>query len=87
MIDKILEFALRQRVFVLLGALALLGAGIWAALRLPIDATPDIIDVDDSVEAAARRGDALPGRAGQPTRNRHSRWGASGPRIWASRAA
>lgn len=45
MIDKILEFALRQRVFVLLGALALLGAGIWAALRLPIDATPDITNV------------------------------------------
>ena len=35
MIDKILEFSLRQRVFVLLGSLALLGAGIWAALRLP----------------------------------------------------
>ena len=42
MIDKILEFSLRQRTFVVLGALALLGAGIWAALRLPIDATPDI---------------------------------------------
>ncbi|MFT3831688.1 MAG: CusA/CzcA family heavy metal efflux RND transporter [Opitutaceae bacterium] len=45
MIDKILEFSLRQRVFVLLGALALLGAGLWAALRLPIDATPDITNV------------------------------------------
>ena len=45
MIDKILEFSLRQRTFVVLGALALLGAGIWAALRLPIDATPDITNV------------------------------------------
>lgn len=45
MIDKILEFSLRQRAFVVLGALALLGAGIWAALRLPIDATPDITNV------------------------------------------
>ncbi len=45
MIDKILEFSLRQRTFVVLGALALLGAGIWAALRLPIDATPDITTV------------------------------------------
>lgn len=45
MIDKILEFALKQRVLVLLGALALFGAGIWAALRLPVDATPDITNV------------------------------------------
>jgi len=45
MIDKILEFSLRQRAFVVLGALALLGAGVWAALRLPIDATPDITNV------------------------------------------
>ncbi len=45
MIDKILEFALRQRAFVMLGSLALLGAGIWAAIQLPIDAVPDITSV------------------------------------------
>jgi len=49
MIDKILEFAMRQRIFVLLGTLALLGTGIWAALRLPIDATPDITNVQVQV--------------------------------------
>ena len=49
MIDKILEFSLRQRTFVVLGALALLGTGIWAALRLPIDATPDITNVQVQV--------------------------------------
>jgi cobalt-zinc-cadmium resistance protein CzcA len=49
MIDRILEFSLRQRTLVLLGALALLGAGIWAALRLPIDATPDITNVQVQV--------------------------------------
>jgi hypothetical protein len=31
MIDKILEFAIRQRVLVLMGALALLLGGIWSA--------------------------------------------------------
>ena len=42
MIDKILEFSLRQRAIVLLGAVALLAAGLWSALHLPIDAVPDI---------------------------------------------
>ncbi len=45
MIDKILEFSLRQRALVLLGALGLLGAGLWSALHLPIDAVPDITGV------------------------------------------
>ncbi len=42
MIEKIIDFSLRQRVFVLLGTLVLLLAGIWSATRLPIDAVPDI---------------------------------------------
>lgn len=45
MIDKILEFALRQRVFVLLAAAALIAIGAWSASRLPIDAVPDITNV------------------------------------------
>ena len=45
MIDRILEFSLRQRAIVLLGAVALLGAGLWSALHLPIDAVPDITGV------------------------------------------
>lgn len=45
MINFILEFSLRQRVFVLLATLALLVVGIWSALRLPVDAVPDITNV------------------------------------------
>ncbi len=45
MINKIIEFALRQPVFVLMGALALIATGVWSALRLPIDAVPDITNV------------------------------------------
>jgi Cu/Ag efflux pump CusA len=45
MVDRIFEFALCQRVFVLMGALALIAAGVWSALRLPIDAVPDITNV------------------------------------------
>ncbi|HRG55967.1 MAG TPA: CusA/CzcA family heavy metal efflux RND transporter, partial [Lacunisphaera sp.] len=54
MIDKILEFSLRQRAFVVLGALALLGAGLWAALRLPIDATPDITNVQVQINSEVK---------------------------------
>ncbi len=45
MIDKILEFALRQRALVLLVAFGLLVAGLWSAFHLPIDAVPDITGV------------------------------------------
>src|SRR5262245_63596809 len=45
MIDEILEFALRRRAVVLLGAVGLLAAGLWSALHLPIDAVPDITGV------------------------------------------
>ena len=45
MIDRILEFSLRQRAFVLIFAAALLGAGIWSVLQLPIDAVPDLTGV------------------------------------------
>ncbi|MBL9146053.1 MAG: efflux RND transporter permease subunit [Verrucomicrobiaceae bacterium] len=45
MIDKILEFSLRQRAFVLMLAAALLGAGIYSVIKLPIDAVPDLTGV------------------------------------------
>jgi cobalt-zinc-cadmium resistance protein CzcA len=51
MIDRILEFALRQRAFVLLGASALLGVGLWSATQLPIDAVPDITGVQVQVNS------------------------------------
>ncbi|ACB76250.1 efflux RND transporter permease subunit [Opitutus terrae] len=54
MIDRILEFALRQRVFVLLGALLLVVVGSWAALRLPIDVTPDITPVQVQINTEVK---------------------------------
>lgn len=45
MIDRILEFAMRQRVLVLLLSVALLAGGLWSALHLPIDAVPDLTGV------------------------------------------
>jgi len=45
MINRILEFSLRQRAFVLLATALLVGIGLWSAARLPIDAVPDITNV------------------------------------------
>ncbi len=42
MIEKLIDFALRQRMLVLLAALAIVLAGVWAYVRLPVDAYPDI---------------------------------------------
>ena len=57
MIHQLLEFSLRQRLLVLLAALALVATGVWAALRLPIDAVPDVtnaqVQVNTEVPALA----------------------------------
>jgi cobalt-zinc-cadmium resistance protein CzcA len=42
MLLQTIEWSLRRRALLLLGALVLAGAGAWSALRLPIDAVPDI---------------------------------------------
>lgn len=57
MLNRLLEFSVRQRVFVLLATVVLIGIGVWSALRLPIDAVPDItniqVQVNTSVPALA----------------------------------
>ncbi|MGE4180367.1 MAG: efflux RND transporter permease subunit, partial [Limisphaerales bacterium] len=52
MLHRLLEFSVRQRVFVLLATLVLIGIGIWSALRLPIDAVPDITNVQVQINTA-----------------------------------
>src|SRR5438093_2034293 len=49
MINKMLEFSMRQPGFILLAAVVLLGAGLWSAFHLPIDAVPDITGVQVQV--------------------------------------
>lgn len=55
MIHRLIEFSLRQRAVVLLATAILVLAGIFAALRLPIDAVPDItnVQVQINTEVAA----------------------------------
>lgn len=45
MIDRILEFSLRNRLLIVLFALGILGVGALALARLPIDAFPDVSPV------------------------------------------
>lgn len=45
MIDRLIVFALRQRVFVMVLVCALTGFGIYALSNLPIEAFPDVQDV------------------------------------------
>ncbi|HZS18263.1 MAG TPA: CusA/CzcA family heavy metal efflux RND transporter [Candidatus Udaeobacter sp.] len=49
MINRILEFSVRQRVLVLMGAFGLLVVGLWSATKLPMDAIPDITGVQVQV--------------------------------------
>src|SRR5690242_12023848 len=42
MINKLIEFSLKNRLVILLAYLLLAGFGYWAMLRTPIDAIPDL---------------------------------------------
>ncbi len=52
MLDRLLEFSLRQRPFIALATAILIAAGVLAALRLPIDAVPDITNVQVQINTA-----------------------------------
>ncbi len=52
MLNRLLDFSVRQRVFVLLATLVLIGIGVYSALRLPIDAVPDITNVQVQINTA-----------------------------------
>jgi cobalt-zinc-cadmium resistance protein CzcA len=52
MLERLLEFSVRHRAFILLATFVLAGIGIWSARRLPIDAVPDITNVQIQVNTA-----------------------------------
>ena len=53
MLEYILRFALKQRLLMILAAVVLLGAGVLAWQRLPIDAFPDVTNVQVMILAEA----------------------------------
>src|SRR5262245_48708525 len=53
MIDAILAFSIRQRWLVMIVVLALAAFGAWSFTRLPIDAVPDITNVQVQINTSA----------------------------------
>ncbi|MBY5920663.1 efflux RND transporter permease subunit [Ferrimonas balearica] len=53
MIDKIIAFALRRRALVLALTLLVVALGVYHALKLPIDAVPDITNVQVQINTSA----------------------------------
>jgi cobalt-zinc-cadmium resistance protein CzcA len=57
MINHIIRFSIQQRFFVVLFSLVLVGAGVWSAVNLPIDAVPDVtnkqVQINTTVPALA----------------------------------
>ncbi|MDD2942369.1 MAG: CusA/CzcA family heavy metal efflux RND transporter [bacterium] len=57
MINRLVEYSLNNRIYVILATLTLCAIGGWSVLRLPIDAVPDItspqVQINTSVPALA----------------------------------
>jgi cobalt-zinc-cadmium resistance protein CzcA len=53
MLERVLAFSVRQRWLVLLAAVAAAVAGAWSLTKLPIDAVPDVTNVQVQVNAIA----------------------------------
>src|SRR5690554_2204051 len=63
-IDRLVSFSLRHRWLILILALGVAGLGVWNFSRLPIDAVPDITNVQVQINAHA------PGYTPQETEQR-----------------
>ena len=53
MLNKLLDFSIKHRFLVMLATLAVAGLGVWNFNHLPIDAVPDITNVQVQINTAA----------------------------------
>ena len=53
MLDRIIRFSIRQRGFVFIAVMAIVALGIYNYQRLPIDAVPDITNVQVQINTEA----------------------------------
>jgi len=53
MLDGLIQFSLRQRGIVILVVLVWVGLGVWSGIKLPIDAVPDITNVQVQINTSA----------------------------------
>ncbi|NML91277.1 efflux RND transporter permease subunit [Sphingobium sp. TB-6] len=63
MIGRLIHWSVRNRLFVMLGILALLFAGLWAVRQTPVDALPDLSDTQVIIRTS------YPGQAPQIVEN------------------
>lgn len=49
MIDKLISFSLRQRLLIIIGVAVLIGFGLYSFKKLPIDAFPDVTNIQVQV--------------------------------------
>jgi cobalt-zinc-cadmium resistance protein CzcA len=62
MIDRLLEWSLKNRVMVVIASLVLVAGGLLAMSRLPIDAVPDVTNVQVQIFTSSPRPGAGGGR-------------------------
>ena len=53
LLEALLRFSIRHRWAVLVLTLVVAAVGVWSALRLPIDAVPDITNVQVQINTEA----------------------------------
>src|SRR6266700_1520740 len=53
MIERIIDFSIRRRWLILLVTLAAAATGFWSLTKLPIDAVPDVTNVQVQINAVA----------------------------------
>jgi len=53
MIEQIVDFSLRFRFLVITLTLLLIGAGVYVMLRLPVDAVPDVTNIQVQINTEA----------------------------------
>ena len=53
MLERLVTFALAQRLFVIVGVLVLIAVGGYAVVNLPIEAFPDVQDVQVNIVTQA----------------------------------
>ncbi len=53
MIERVIDFSVRRRWLILLVALAAAASGFWSLTKLPIDAVPDVTNVQVQINATA----------------------------------
>ena len=66
MFERLIQFSIAQRVLIMFASLMLIAVGIYSYQRLPIDAVPDITNVQVQINTYAPGW----GRPGIPGRNR-----------------